>query len=100
MGYRRYHETCPRTVPTQSARVLSAPCPDAAPPPPRRPRRHVDLNQVVAYNVRAALRGWTQEEVSERLEPYLGQRLTQAGISASNAPGTATGAASSTPTNC
>jgi hypothetical protein len=34
--------------------------------------------------VRAAreLRGWTQEEVSERLEPYLGQRLTQAGISA------------------
>jgi hypothetical protein len=49
------------------------------PPPP-----DVDLNQVVAYNVRAAreLRGWTQEEVSERLEPYLGQRLTQAGISA------------------
>jgi hypothetical protein len=52
------------------------------PPPP--PAAEVDLNQVVAYNVRAAreLRGWTQEEVSERLEPYLGQRLTQAGISA------------------
>jgi hypothetical protein len=42
------------------------------------------VNQVVAYNVRAAreLRGWTQDEVSERLEPYLGQRLTQAGVSA------------------
>jgi transcriptional regulator with XRE-family HTH domain len=55
------------------------PQPTPPPPPP-----DVDLNQVVAYNVRAAreLRGWTQEEVSERLEPYLGQRLTQAGISA------------------
>jgi transcriptional regulator with XRE-family HTH domain len=44
----------------------------------------VDLNQVVAYNLRAAreLRGWTQEDVSDRLEPYLGQRLTQAGVSA------------------
>jgi hypothetical protein len=53
-------------------------------PPPPPPDADVDLNQVVAYNVRAAreLRGWTQEEVSERLEPYLGQRLTQAGISA------------------
>lgn len=52
-----------------------------APPPPS---ADVDLNQVVAYNVRAAreLRGWTQEELSERLEPYLSQRLTQAGVSA------------------
>ena len=43
----------------------------------------VDLNQVVAYNVKAAreLRGWTQEELADRLEPYLGQRLTQAGVS-------------------
>ena len=43
----------------------------------------VDLNQVVAYNIREArrLRGWTQEELAERLEPYLGQRLTQAGVS-------------------
>ena len=49
------------------------------PPPPE-----VDLNQVVAYNVRAAreLRGWTQEELADRLEPYLGQRLTQASVSA------------------
>ncbi len=48
------------------------------PPPPE-----IDLNQVVAYNVREArqLRGWTQEELADRLEPYLGQRLTQAGIS-------------------
>ena len=44
----------------------------------------VDLNQVVAYNVRAAreLRGWTQDDVAERLEPYLGQRLAQASVSA------------------
>src|SRR5665811_933751 len=43
----------------------------------------IDLNQVVAYNVREArqMRGWTQEELADRLEPYLGQRLTQAGIS-------------------
>jgi transcriptional regulator with XRE-family HTH domain len=56
------------------------------PAPPDRaadPRPAVDLNQVVAYNVRAAreLRGWTQEEFAERLERYSGQRLTQAGIS-------------------
>ncbi len=44
----------------------------------------MDLNQVVAYNVRAAreLRGWTQDEFAERLEPYVGQRLTQASVSA------------------
>lgn len=48
------------------------------------PPDDVDLNQVVAYNVRAAreLRGWTQDDLSERLESYLGQRLTQAGVSA------------------
>lgn len=47
------------------------------------PAGEVDLNQVVAYNVKAAreLRGWTQEDLADRLEPYLGQRLTQAGVS-------------------
>lgn len=52
-------------------------------PPPPPPPPDVDLNQVVAYNVRAAreLRAWTQEELADRLEPYLGQRLTQAGVS-------------------
>ena len=47
------------------------------------PRPQVDLNQVVAFNVRAAreLRGWTQE-FAERLERYLGTRLTQASVSA------------------
>ncbi|MDQ6798395.1 MAG: helix-turn-helix domain-containing protein [Actinomycetota bacterium] len=47
------------------------------------PAPEIDLNQVVAYNFRAAreLKGWTQDELAERLEPYLGQRLTQAGIS-------------------
>lgn len=50
-------------------------------PPP--PPDDVDLNQVVAYNVRSAreLRGWTQDEFAERLAPYLGQRMTQAGVS-------------------
>jgi hypothetical protein len=54
---------------------------------PRRPRTtpppDVDLNQIVAYNVRAAreLRGWTQDQFAEHLEPYLGQRMTQAGVS-------------------
>ena len=54
--------------------------PDPAPAPPD----DVDLNQVVAYNVKAAreLRGWTQDELADRLEPYLGQRLTQASVSA------------------
>jgi transcriptional regulator with XRE-family HTH domain len=53
--------------------------PQHDPPPPS----DIDLNQVVAYNVREArqLRGWTQEELADRLEPYLGQRLTQAGVS-------------------
>jgi transcriptional regulator with XRE-family HTH domain len=43
-----------------------------------------DLNEIVAYNFRRAreLRGWTQEETATRLEPFLGQRLRQAGISA------------------
>jgi transcriptional regulator with XRE-family HTH domain len=38
----------------------------------------------VAYNVRAAreLRGWTQEQFAAGMEPYLGQRLTQASVSA------------------
>jgi transcriptional regulator with XRE-family HTH domain len=44
----------------------------------------VDLNQVVAYNFRAAreLRGWTQEDVADRLAPYMGQRPSQAAVSA------------------
>lgn len=56
-------------------------------PPPSEPEPvpwpEVDVNQVVAYNVRQAreLRGWTQEELAGRLEPYLGQRLTQAAVS-------------------
>jgi transcriptional regulator with XRE-family HTH domain len=43
-----------------------------------------DLNEIVAYNFRAAreLRGWTQEDTAGALEPFLGQRLPQASISA------------------
>ena len=53
------------------------------PQQPNAPPPEIDLNQVVAYNIREArqLRGWTQEELADRLEPYLGHRLTQAGVS-------------------
>jgi transcriptional regulator with XRE-family HTH domain len=56
---------------------------EVAEPQPPSADDEIDLNQVVAYNLREArqLRGWTQEELADRLEPYLGQRLTQAGVS-------------------
>src|SRR5665213_2692344 len=43
-----------------------------------------DLNEIVAYNFRRAreLRNLTQDEAAIRLEPFLGQRLRQASISA------------------
>ena len=64
-------------------RSRQQPSPAPAVEPPALDPPDVDLNQVVAYNFRAAreLRGWTQDELAERLEPYLGQRLTQAGVS-------------------
>ena len=51
--------------------------PAAAPP------KVLDVNQVVAYNFRAAreLRGWTQEETARQLAPYIGQELPKASIS-------------------
>jgi hypothetical protein len=41
-------------------------------------------NQVVAYNLFLArvVRGWTQEEAAEQLEPYLGELWTKATFSA------------------
>jgi len=41
-------------------------------------------NQVVAHNLRLArlLRGWTQDEAAEHLEPYLGVRWSNASYSA------------------
>lgn len=56
--------------------------PEPEPPPPP-PSKTVDVNQVVAYNIRQArlLRGWTQEDLAVRLEHFTGTRLTQAGIS-------------------
>lgn len=44
----------------------------------------LDANQVVAYNFRVARewRGWTQDETAAELEPYLGQKLKKASISA------------------
>jgi hypothetical protein len=57
---------------------------DAAEAPPEDLASFADLNEIVAYNFRLAreLRGWTQEYTAERLEPLLGRRLPQAGISA------------------
>jgi transcriptional regulator with XRE-family HTH domain len=42
-----------------------------------------DMNEVVAYNFKRAreLSGWTQDEVADRLAPFLGVRLPQASIS-------------------
>jgi hypothetical protein len=48
------------------------------------PRPSLTAHQVVAYNfarAREAL-GWTQVETSDRLEPFLGYKLNQAGVSA------------------
>ena len=58
-----------------------------------------DLNEVVAYNFKAAreLRGLTQEETAQLLERSLGQRLPQASISAIERLTKGTGAAKSTP---
>ena len=55
------------------------------PQPPSEPSPgEADLNEVVAYNFKAAreLRGLTQEETAQLLERFLGQRLPQASISA------------------
>ena len=42
------------------------------------------VHQIVAYNFRRAREeeGWTQSQTSEFLEPFLGYRLNQAGVSA------------------
>lgn len=47
-------------------------------------RATMSVHQVVAYNFRRArdLLGWTQQETSDALEPYLGVKLRQAGVSA------------------
>ena len=52
---------------------------NATPAPPT-----LTVHQIVAYNFTRARRdaGWTQVETSERLEPFLGYRLNQAGVSA------------------
>jgi hypothetical protein len=56
--------------------------PETTTPPPPPPT--LTTHQIVAYNfARArAAEGWTQVETSRRLEPYLGYKLNQAGISA------------------
>jgi transcriptional regulator with XRE-family HTH domain len=58
--------------------------PTAPSAPARTEPDTADLNQIVAYNFRRAreLRGWTQDEAALRLEPFLGQRLRQASVSA------------------
>ncbi|CAN5869177.1 hypothetical protein BH23ACT2_BH23ACT2_11730 [soil metagenome] len=44
----------------------------------------ISVHQVVAYNFRRAReeKGWTQDQTSDELAPYLGYRLRQAGVSA------------------
>ena len=51
---------------------------------PAREHPKLSVHQVVAYNFRRAREslGWTQAETSERLAPYVGLRLNQAGVSA------------------
>ena len=46
--------------------------------------KSLTVHQVVAYNFRRARedKGWTQAQTSEALEPYLGYKLNQAGVSA------------------
>ncbi len=47
-------------------------------------KKSLTVHQVVAYNFRRAReeKGWTQAQTSDALEPYLGYRLNQAGVSA------------------
>lgn len=47
-------------------------------------RQTLTVHQIVAYNFRRAREenGWTQSQTSEQLEPHLGYRLNQAGVSA------------------
>lgn len=51
---------------------------------PRPGEGTANLNEIVAYNFRRAreLRSLTQDEAAQALEPFLGQRLPQASISA------------------
>ena len=56
--------------------------PKFLPPGSNRPR--LTVHQIVAYNFRRAREreGWTQVQTSDALEPYLGFKLNQAGVSA------------------
>ena len=47
-------------------------------------RPSLTVHQIVAYNFRRAREeaGWTQTQTSDQLEPYLGYKLNQAGVSA------------------
>jgi transcriptional regulator with XRE-family HTH domain len=68
---------------TRDTKATDTKAMDTKPPDLARRPGQADLNQIVAYNFRAAreLRGWTQEETARALEPLLGQRLPQASIS-------------------
>lgn len=51
---------------------------------PAEPLRQITLDQVVAYNLKRArqLRGWTQAQAAEEIEPYLGELWSVAVFSA------------------
>lgn len=79
----------PHAVTASVNRTTRAPTPTGHPCAPtprsaRRPTPTLTVHQIVAYNFTRARQaaGWTQVETSERLQPFLGYRLNQAGISA------------------
>jgi hypothetical protein len=49
-----------------------------------KPKPSLTVHQIVAYNFRRAREeeGWTQAQTSDQLEPFLGYKLNQAGVSA------------------
>jgi hypothetical protein len=56
---------------------------NATPPPPEALYFGMTPNQVVAYNITRAREwlGWTQDQLADNLEPYLGKRWSKASVS-------------------
>src|SRR5688572_15038459 len=56
---------------------------NATPAPPQAPYFGMTPNQVVAYNITRAREwlGWTQDQLADALEPYLGKLWSKASVS-------------------